>query len=450
MTMSERATEKKRTNRETIAAETREKSGNRAESQEIREQVEAIGRQARNASRELMGLSTEAKNHGLHRMADAVEKSRKTIQQQNALDVEAARKNGLSGAMVDRLILNDQRMDAMIQGIRDVAHLPDPVGRVLKSWEKENGLLLQKTSVPIGVIGMIYESRPNVTADAAALCLKASNAIILRGGSEALRSNRAIATAMLEGAASAGLPAHALQLIPMRDRAAVNALITMDEYVDVIIPRGGEGLIRAVSENATVPVLKHYKGVCHVYVDRHADLEKAKQIVLNAKCQRPGVCNAAETLLVHRDIAADWLPEMAEALVNEGVELRGCEESRQIVPEMKAATEEDWETEYLDLILSVRVVNDHEQAVYHINNYGSGHSDAVVSEEKEVQEHFGKTVDSAAVYINASTRFTDGAEFGMGAEIGISTDRLHARGPVALEELTSYKYVIAGNGQIRE
>jgi len=416
----------------------------------IQEQIIEIGRKARAASRSLMGLTTETRNRGLLAMADALDDHRQVIREENEKDVADGRENKLTDALVDRLILNESRLDAMIGGLRSIAELPDPVGRTLKSWEKENGLLLNKMSVPIGVIGMIYESRPNVTADAAALCLKAANAVILRGGSEALRSNRAIATAMLEGAASAGLPAHALQLIPMRDRAAVNALITMDEYVDVIIPRGGEGLIRAVSENATVPVLKHYKGVCHVYVDRHADLEKAKQIVLNAKCQRPGVCNAAETLLVHRDIAADWLPVMAEALVNEGVELRGCEESRQIVPEMKAATEEDWETEYLDLILSVRVVNDHEQAVYHINNYGSGHSDAVVSEEKEVQEHFGKTVDSAAVYINASTRFTDGAEFGMGAEIGISTDRLHARGPVALEELTSYKYVIAGNGQIRE
>lgn len=418
--------------------------------QSIQEQVHAIGRQARDASRELMGLTTEQKNKALHLMADAVERRRSEIVSQNSLDVEEGRKNGLSSAMVDRLILNDSRMDAMIQGIRDVANLPDPAGQVLKSWEKENGLILQKVSVPIGVIGMIYESRPNVTADAAALCLKASNAIILRGGSEALRSNLAIAGALLEGIREAGLPEHAVQVIPVRDREAVTHLITMDEYVDVIIPRGGEGLIRAVAENATVPVLKHYKGVCHIFVDSGADREKAWKIVENAKIQRPGVCNAVETLLVDRSIAGEWLPEMARILTEQGVELRGCEESRKLVPEMKEATEQDWHEEYLDLILAVRLVDGVEEAVRHINHYGSGHSDAIVTENPESQDYFGKRVDSAAVYINASTRFTDGAEFGMGAEIGISTDRLHARGPVALEELTTYKYVVKGDGQIRQ
>lgn len=418
--------------------------------QSIQEQVHAIGRQARDASRELMGLTTEQKNKALHLMADAVERRRSEIVSQNSLDVEEGRKNGLSSAMVDRLILNDSRMDAMIQGIRDVANLPDPAGQVLKSWEKENGLILQKVSVPIGVIGMIYESRPNVTADAAALCLKASNAIILRGGSEALRSNLAIAGALLEGIREAGLPEHAVQVIPVRDREAVSHLITMDEYVDVIIPRGGEGLIRAVAENATVPVLKHYKGVCHIFVDSGADREKAWKIVENAKIQRPGVCNAVETLLVDRSIAGEWLPEMARILTEQGVELRGCEESRKLVPEMKEATEQDWHEEYLDLILAVRLVDGVEEAVRHINLYGSGHSDAIVTESPESQDYFGKRVDSAAVYINASTRFTDGAEFGMGAEIGISTDRLHARGPVALEELTTYKYVVKGDGQIRQ
>ncbi len=418
--------------------------------QSIQEQVHAIGRQARDASRELMGLTTEQKNKALHLMADAVERRRSEIVSQNSLDVEEGRKNGLSSAMVDRLILNDSRMDAMIQGIRDVANLPDPAGQVLKSWEKENGLILQKVSVPIGVIGMIYESRPNVTADAAALCLKASNAIILRGGSEALRSNLAIAGALLEGIREAGLPEHAVQVIPVRDREAVSHLITMDEYVDVIIPRGGEGLIRAVAENATVPVLKHYKGVCHIFVDSGADREKAWKIVENAKIQRPGVCNAVETLLVDRSIAGEWLPEMARILTEQGVELRGCEESRKLVPEMKEATEQDWHEEYLDLILAVRLVDGVEEAVRHINHYGSGHSDAIVTENPESQDYFGKRVDSAAVYINASTRFTDGAEFGMGAEIGISTDRLHARGPVALEELTTYKYVVKGDGQIRQ
>jgi len=419
-------------------------------SSEIQKQIETIGKQARQASHALMGLSGDQKNSVLMAMAEALDKHRKSISEKNDKDVEEAHQNGLSDSMVDRLVLNEKRMDTMIQGVRDIAELPDPVGRTLKSWEKENGLALRKTSVPIGVIGMIYESRPNVTADAAALCLKASNAIILRGGSEAFRSNRAIADAMLEGGHSAGLPDHALQLIPVRDREAVKQLITMDRYVDVIIPRGGEGLIRAVAENATVPVLKHYKGVCHVYVDGDADHEKAWSIVENAKCQRPGVCNAAETLLVEKGIAEKWLPEMAARLRNRDVELRGCERSRSIVADMKQAAEEDWNTEYLDLILSIKVVDNVEEAVRHINQYGTGHSDAIVSDNPESQDYFGKMVDSAAVYINASTRFTDGAEFGMGAEIGISTDRLHARGPVALEELTTYKYVVTGHGQVKE
>ncbi len=416
----------------------------------IKNQVLELGRNARKASRALMGWTAEQKNRALEAMADELEARTPQIQEANDKDVAEARENGLSDALVDRLVLNDDRMDAMIKGLRDIAALPDPVGRILKSWEKDNGLLLKKVAVPIGVIGMIYESRPNVTADAAALCLKASNAIILRGGSEALRSNQAIADALREGGRKAGLPDHAIQLVPMRDRAAVRALITMDQFVDVIIPRGGEGLIRAVAENATVPVLKHYEGICHVYVDAAADQAKAWSIVENAKCQRPGVCNAAETLLVDAALDPQWLAKMADVLEARGVELRGDERARKIVPAMKEAVEKDWRTEYLDLILSVRVVDGIEQAVEHINTYGSGHSDAIVSEDAKKQDYFGRMVDSAAVYINASTRFTDGAEFGMGAEIGISTDRLHARGPVALEELTTYKYVVAGTGQIKQ
>lgn len=419
-------------------------------SESVKQQMLEMGRQARQASRELMGLDAAQKNDALNAMADALERRKSDIQEQNALDVAEAKENGLSEAMVDRLLLNDQRMAAMIEGFRNIAKLPDPVGRVLKSWKKENGLFLEKKAVPIGVIGMIYESRPNVTGDAAALCLKASNAIILRGGSEALRSNQAIAHALQEGGAATKLPGHAVQLVPVRDRDAVTGLITMDEYVDVIIPRGGQGLIRAIAENATVPVLKHYEGVCHVYVDADTDAGKAWSITENAKCQRPGVCNAAETLLVHADIVDSWLPQMARILQERGVELRGDERARSWVPDMKPATEEDWYTEYLDMILSVRVVDDIEEAIEHINRYGSGHSDAIVTESRERQERFGRMVDSAAVYINASTRFTDGAEFGMGAEIGISTDRLHARGPVALEELTTYKYVVTGDGQIKE
>jgi glutamate-5-semialdehyde dehydrogenase len=418
--------------------------------QDIKTLVSEIGRQAREASHKLMALDEDQKNRVLNSMADTIESNRKHIRSENLLDVEEGKKNGLSDAMVDRLDLNDKRLSSMIQGVRDIAGLPDPVGRVLKSWTKENGLQFQKRSVPIGVIGMIYESRPNVTADAGALCLKASNAIILRGGSEALRSNRAIADAMLEGGYAAGLPENALQLIPVRDREAVRQLITMDRYVDVIIPRGGEGLIRAVAENATVPVLKHYKGVCHVYVDKAADKDKALDIIVNAKCQRPGVCNAAETLLIDYEIADSWLPRAAEELRNNRVELRGCERTRKLIPGIAEASEEDWGTEYLDLILSVKIVDGVEEAIAHINKYGSGHSDAIISEDKHARQLFSKTVDSAAVYINASTRFTDGAEFGLGAEIGISTDRLHARGPVALEELTTYKYVVTGTGQVKE
>ncbi len=417
---------------------------------DIKTLVTEIGQQAREASHKLMALGEDQKNRILLSMADAIDAKRKLIRSENLLDVEEGKQNGLSDAMIDRLDLNEKRLDSMIQGVRDIAGLPDPVGRILKSWKKENGLQFNKTSVPIGVIGMIYESRPNVTADAGALCLKASNAIILRGGSEALRSNRAIADAMIDGGRAAGLPVNALQLIPVRDREAVRQLITLDRYVDVIIPRGGEGLIRAVAENATVPVLKHYKGVCHVYIDKAADKEKALEIIVNAKCQRPGVCNAAETLLIDREIAESWLPHAAEVLRNNNVELRGCKESRSLIPDMKEAVEEDWGTEYLDLILSVKIVDGVEEAIEHINRYGSGHSDAIVTEDERAQDLFGKIVDSAAVYINASTRFTDGAEFGMGAEIGISTDRLHARGPVALEELTTYKYVVTGEGQIKK
>ena len=416
----------------------------------IKKQVLELGRNARRASRELMGWNAEQKNRALESMADALERNTASIQEANAMDVKEARENGLADAMVDRLVLNEDRMAAMTRGLRDIALLPDPVGRILKSWKKDNGLLLKKVAVPIGVIGMIYESRPNVTADAAALCLKASNAIILRGGSEALRSNQAIADALQKGGRAAGLPDHAIQLVPVRDRAAVRALITMDKYVDVIIPRGGEGLIRAVAENATVPVLKHYEGICHVYVDAAADPAMAWSIVENAKCQRPGVCNAAETLLVDSALDPQWLAKMADVLEARGVELRGDERARRIVPSMKEAVEQDWRTEYLDLILSVRIVDGIEQAVEHINTYGSGHSDAIVTDDPEKKDYFGRMVDSAAVYVNASTRFTDGAEFGMGAEIGISTDRLHARGPVALEELTTYKYVVTGDGQIKE
>jgi glutamate-5-semialdehyde dehydrogenase len=419
-------------------------------SESISEQITAIGQRARTASRTLTGISTDQKNLILHKMANSVDSNREIISDANNQDVADAKKQGLAPALIDRLLLTDSRISTMAAGIREVAALPDPVGRILGKRTKENGLEIQKRSVPIGVIGMIYESRPNVTADAAALCLKSSNAIILRGGSEALRSNMAIADALIEGGRAAGMPEHALQLVPLRDRLAVQAIITMPEYVDLIIPRGGEGLIRAVAENATVPVLKHYKGVCHIYVDAGADLKMALSIVENAKCQRPGVCNAAETLLVDQAIAGSWVPVIAAYLSGRGVELRGDQQSQILAGNILPATEDDWYAEYLDMILAIRIVDGVEQAVEHINHYGSGHSDAIVTENPEHQNYFTRMVDSAAVYVNASTRFTDGAEFGMGAEIGISTDRLHARGPVGLEELTTYKYVVFGNGQIRE
>jgi glutamate-5-semialdehyde dehydrogenase len=417
--------------------------------EKIEELVTKIGRNARRASRHLLALSADEKKRILISMADELDKNRSEIRSENELDVRDAQDRKLGSALTDRLLLTESRLDDMIVGIREVAELSDPVGRILRTWTRDNGLVFNKVAVPIGVIGMIFESRPNVTADAAALCLKSSNVIILRGGSEAHRSNSKIAEHMLHGGKKAGMPDFAIQIIPVRDRQAVRKLITMNEYVDLIIPRGGEGLIKTITEHASVPVLKHFKGVCHIYVDGDSDRDKAFAIVVNAKCQRPGVCNAAETLLVDSRIAGDWLPAMAELFKEKNVEIRGDDESRKIVPWIIPATEKDWSEEYLDLIISVRVVNGIEQAVEHINLYGTGHSDAIVSENARSLEYFSRMVDSATVYLNASTRFTDGAEFGMGAEIGISTDRLHARGPVGLEELTTYKYVIEGNGQIR-
>jgi len=412
-------------------------------------EIEEIGRNAQIASRALAKLNTRKKNSILESMAEELEIRKNAIQQANELDVKAAKENGLTGAMVDRLILNDQRFEAMVKGLRDIIGLKDPVGALITDWVRPNGLEINKVRVPIGVIGIIFESRPNVTADASALCFKSSNAVILRGGSEAIQSNKAIASALQEGGEKKGLPANAVQLIQTTNRAAVKALVQLDQYIDVIIPRGGEGLIRAVTEQSTVPVIKHYNGICHIYVEATGDLEKGLNIIDNAKTQRPGVCNAAETLLVHKDIAEDFLPMVANRLLSKNVDLRGDKKAREIVPEMNKATEEDWHTEYLDLILSVKVVGDTAEAIEHINHYGSKHSDAIITEDADAEKMFLTEVDSATVYLNASTRFTDGAEFGLGAEIGISTDKLHARGPVGLEELTTYKYIIKGNGQIK-
>ena len=417
---------------------------------DVKEQVLKIGAEAKAASRELAKLSTRKKNAILESMADELDAQRALIKAENAKDLAAGREAGLGAAMLDRLELSDARIDGMIKGLRDVAVLNDPVGTEISIWNRPNGLEIRKVRVPIGVIGIIFESRPNVTCDAAALCFKTSNAVILRGGKEAVHSNLAIAKAMQAGGEAKGMPRHAIQLIPTTDREAVKVMCQMTGYVDLVIPRGGEGLIRAVTEVAHVPVIKHYKGVCHTYVDVSADLKMAWRISENAKCQRPGVCNAMETLLVHREIAGEFLPKMGEILAARGVELRGDETVCSLIAAAKPATEADWYEEYLEMILAIRVVDDVDAAIAHINTYGSGHSDAIVAQDEKTQKTFLAEVDSSSVYVNASTRFTDGAEFGMGAEIGISTDKLHARGPMGLEELTTYKFVIQGKGQIRE
>jgi glutamate-5-semialdehyde dehydrogenase len=415
----------------------------------LHDEMIALADRAIAASRQLVLLPARQKNLILQAMADAVEERRADILAANRADLDDGRQAGLSPAMLDRLTLNAARLDGMVQAIRAVADLKDPVGARLSRRIRPNGLEILKQRVPIGVIGIIYESRPNVTADSAALCVKASNAVILRGGKESIRSNAAIADAMVEGGGRRRLPAHAIQLIRTTDHDAVRELVQLEGKVDLVIPRGGEALIRAVAENARVPVIKHYKGVCHTYVDEAANLAKALDICENAKCQRPGVCNAMETLLVHAKVAPEFLPRMAERYAKYGVRLKGCPVTLDILPGIEAATEEDWYAEYLDLILAVRVVGSVAEAVDHINRYGSRHSDAIVTQSKAAARTFTREVDSAAVYVNASTRFTDGGEFGMGAEIGISTDKIHARGPMALEELTTYKYVIHGSGQVR-
>jgi glutamate-5-semialdehyde dehydrogenase len=409
----------------------------------------AIGQRALAASRELVTLKSRKKNNILLAMADELEARRETIQSANAIDIEEGRNAGLSDAMLDRLLLTDARIDGMIAGIQAVEALKDPIGTNISRWIRPNGLEIVKRRVPIGVIGIIYESRPNVTADSAVLCFKTSNAVILRGGKEAVHSNAAIADALIEGGRKKGLPESAIQLIRTTDREAVKELVRLEGAVDLVIPRGGEALIRAVTEMAHVPVIKHYKGVCNLYIDEEADIEMALGITVNAKCQRPGVCNAIETLLVHEAIAPEFLPKVAELLEEKGVELRGDPAARAIVPAMKEATEQDWYEEYLDLILAVRVVGSTDAAIEHINTYGSRHSDAIVTESDSARKVFLRDVDSSTVYVNASTRFTDGGEFGMGAEIGISTDKLHARGPMGLEELATYKYLVHGKGQIR-
>jgi len=418
-------------------------------SDDIKKSIEQLAKQAKEASRKLATLPTDTKNKILNLMAENLITHQEKILTENTKDMETAKKNNLTAALLDRLLLTPERINAMAAGLRQVSELPDPINSVLEEINKPNGLVIKKVRVPIGVITVIYESRPNVTADVAGLCFKAGNSIILRGGKEAFHTNHAIINALLVNTEQTGLPPHSIQLIPTTDHSAVTALVQCDEYIDVVIPRGGEKLIEAVVSQARVPVLKHFKGLCHTYVDNSADLTKAVAICENAKCQRPGVCNAMETLLIHRDIAPTFLPEIIETFKKHNVECRGDEAAQKIIPYIKPATEEDWHTEYLDLIISIRIVDNTNDAINHINTYGSHHSDAILSEDKEAQQQFTSQVDSSSVYVNASTRFTDGYEFGMGAEIGISTDKLHARGPMGLNELTTYKYVILGSGQIR-
>jgi len=412
--------------------------------------VIGLCREARRAGRELGLASTDAKNQALRRAAARLRERCPALLSANRRDVENGRAAGLSSALLDRLTLDEARVKAMATGLEQIAQLPDPVGETIAMWRRPNGLEIGQVRIPLGVVGVIYESRPNVTADAAGLCLKAGNAVVLKGGSEALASNQAIAEAIAVAVDEAGLPPAAVQLLPTSDRAAVQVLLRQDEYIDVIVPRGGPSLIRAITESSSIPVIQHYAGICHTYVDRHADLAMAERICLNAKVQRPGVCNAMETMLVHQAVAERFLPSVIARLRAAGVEIRGCERTRAIVPDVKPATEEDWRTEYLDLILSVKVVASMTDAVEFIGTYGTGHSDAIVTDHYDRARRFLRQVDSAAVYVNASTRFTDGYEFGFGAEVGISTNRLHARGPMGLRELTTYKYVIYGSGQVRE
>ena len=416
----------------------------------VNDDVLRVVRQAREAFPAVSRAATDQKNAALRAMAKRLREARGTILSANAEDVREAQRDGLSAAMIDRLALNDKRLEEMIRSVEAVAELPDPVGEMLRSWRRPNGLDIRKVRVPLGVIGIIYESRPNVTSECASLCLKSGNTVVLRGGAESFRSNQAIAAALQAALRDTGLPEAAVSLIPTASREGVDAMLQLHQLIDVIIPRGGEALINKIAEESRIPVIKHAKGVCHVYVDEAADLAMAQTITLNAKCQRPATCNAMETLLVHERIAAAFLPEMAKQLEAANVEIRGCERTRAIVPGIAAAAEEDWSAEYLDLILSVKVVRSLDEAVEHIGRYGSAHSDAIVTREPANAERFVQAVDSAAVYVNASTRFTDGFQFGLGAEIGISTDRLHARGPMGLEELTTYKYVIYGSGQLRQ
>jgi len=409
-----------------------------------------LGKKAKRASRQLAQVSSEEKNQALLQMARQLEMQKELILTENKRDFEMAQKAGLSSALLDRIALNPIRIGNMAKGLREVASLPDPVGEIVRMWRRPSGLQVGRMRIPLGVIAMIYEARPNVTADAAALCVKSGNAVILRGGSEAHHSNLAIGRILGQACAETEIPQEAIQVVESTDRGIVQELLQLEEYIDLIIPRGGEELIRMVADKARVPVIKHYKGVCHVYVDNEASVEMAERICTNAKVQRPSVCNAMETLLVHEAIAPSFLPSMIAKLQGAGVEIRGCERTLSLIPGIRSAREEDWSTEYLDLILSVRVVKDMDAAIDHIERYGSHHTEAILTSNYEKARKFLARVDSSAVLVNASTRFNDGGELGLGAEIGISTSKIHAFGPMGLEELTTMKFVVFGDGQIRE
>ena len=415
----------------------------------VREEMLQLAVAAQQAAREMAVQSSGVKNQLLLKMAAALEAAEVQLQTENEIDLQVGREKGLSGAMLDRLTLTSERIKAMADGLREVAALPDPVGEITGMWLRPNGIQVGRQRIPLGVIGIIYESRPNVTADAAGLCLKSGNAVILRGGSEALHSNRAIGNILQRTMREQGLPEAALQVVSTCDRNAVTELLKLEDQIDLIIPRGGEGLIRFVAEHSRIPVIKHYKGVCHTFVDRSADLQMAETICLNEKVQRPGVCNAMETLLIHQEVASVFLPQITAAMRRAGVELRGCERSRQIVGDLIPATKEDWYAEYLDLILAVRVVDGYEQAREHIQTYGSLHTEVIVTNDYQLSQRFLREINSSVVMVNASSRFSDGNQLGLGAEIGISTTKLHSFGPMGLEDLTTRKFVVLGNGQIR-
>jgi len=417
---------------------------------DIKAFVLSKAREAKEGARSIAKASSQQKNTALVKMAEALKKRSKELIRENGNDIAFAKKKGLSGAMIDRLTLNEKRINEMAQGLVEVAALPDPVGEILKMWQRPNGMTVGKMRVPIGAIGIIYESRPNVTADATSLCLKAGNAVVLRGGSEAIHSNKAIVKILRDVAKAEGIHEGAITFIDVPDREAVMEMLKLEGIIDLIIPRGGEGLIRAVTENSRIPVLKHYKGVCHVFVDRDADLKMAEDICFNAKVQRPGTCNAMETMLVDQKIAKVFLPAMTKRFQSASVTIKGCPQTRKIVSQIDAATDEDYYSEYLDLTLNVKIVRDIDDAMEHIAKYSSAHSDAIVTKDYAKGMRFLREVDSSAVLINASTRLNDGFQFGLGAEIGISTDKIHARGPMGLEELTCSKFIVLGNGQLRE